>query len=380
MASAWQWPSLDELRRRTSQKWRTYPPDVLPLWVAEMDVELAEPIVAALHDALARSDTGYPFGTAYAEAVAAFAAERWCWAPDIARTAIVPDVMNGVVEVLKLVTGPGDVVVVNPPVYPPFFSFLRNLDRLVLEAPLGPDLRLDLAALEGAYERAVAGSHRAAHLLCNPQNPTGTVHSADELQAVAALARRHGVRVLVDEIHAPLVLPGTRHVPYLSVPGTEDAFALISATKGWNLPGIKAGLAMAGEGAAAELARMPADVVDGASHLGVISHVAALRDGGPWLDALLAELDTNHGRLRELLAARLPEVTAHRPEATFLAWLDCRALALGDDPAAHFLEHGRVAVVPGPTFGSGGAGHVRLNVATSPEILDEAVRRMASAV
>ena len=237
MASAWQWPSLDELRRRTSQKWRTYPPDVLPLWVAEMDVELAEPIVAALHDALARSDTGYPFGTAYAEAVAAFAAERWGWAPDIARTAIVPDVMNGVVEVLKLVTGPGDVVVVNPPVYPPFFSFLRNLDRLVLEAPLGPDLRLDLAALEGAYERAVAGSHRAAHLLCNPQNPTGTVHSADELQAVAALARRHGVRVLVDEIHAPVVLPGTRHVPYLSVPGTRRRVRADLGDQGLEPPG-----------------------------------------------------------------------------------------------------------------------------------------------
>ncbi|MFF8970019.1 MalY/PatB family protein [Streptomyces sp. NPDC014995] len=373
--------TLDRLRRRTSMKWRAYPEDVLPLWVAEMDVPLAGPVVRAVTDALALGDTGYPAGTGYAEALSAFAAKRWGWyGLAVERTAIVLDVMLGVVELLKLVTGPGDPVVVNPPVYPPFFPFVTHLDREIAEAPLGPDGRLDLDVLEAAYRRAVAGGGRAAHLLCNPQNPTGTVHSAEELAAVAALADRYGVRVVADEIHAPLTAGGVDFVPYLSVPGAESGLSLMSASKAWNLAGLKAALAVAGPAAAADLAAMPEEVSHGPSHLAVIAHTAALRDGTAWLDALLAGLDDNRGLLTELLAEHLPGV-GHRPaEATYLAWLDCRPLNLGDDPAQVFLERGRVALVPGPDFGTGGAGHVRLNLATTPEILAEGVRRMAAAV
>ncbi|MET8570802.1 aminotransferase class I/II-fold pyridoxal phosphate-dependent enzyme [Streptomyces sp. NPDC004783] len=373
--------TLDVLRRRTSMKWRTHPADVLPLWVAEMDVPLAAPVVRAVTDALELGDTGYPAGTAYAEALAAFAGKRWGW-DDLAveRTAIVPDVMLGVVEMLKLVTGPGDPVIVNPPVYPPFYQFVTHLDRRVLQAPLGPDLRIDLGALEEAFRRAVAGGGRAAHLLCSPHNPTGTVHTADELAAVAALAERYGVRVVADEIHAPVVTPGVRFVPYLSVPGAEQGLALMSASKGWNLAGLKAALALAGPGAAADLARMPEEVGHGPSHVGVIAHTAALRDGTDWLDAVLGGIDHNRRLLTDLLAAHLPGVV-HRPgQATYLAWLDCRALGLGDDPAEVFLARGRVALSAGTDFGTGGAGHVRLNLATSPDVLTEAVRRMASAL
>ncbi|MFF8594684.1 MalY/PatB family protein [Streptomyces sp. NPDC015220] len=371
----------DDLGRRTSMKWRTHPADVLPLWVAELDVPQAEPVVRAVTDALALGDTGYPAGTAYAEALAAFAAERWGWKGlAVERTALVPDVMLGVVEMLKLVTGPGDPVIVNPPVYPPFFQFVTHMDRRVVQVPLGADLRLDLGALEEAYRRAVADGGRAAHLLCSPQNPTGTVHTAEELAAVAALADRYGVRVVADEIHAPLLAAGAVFVPYLSVPGGERGLSLMSASKGWNLPGIKAALAVAGPDAAADLARLPEEVGHGASHLGVIAHTAALRDGVPWLDALLAGLDDNRRLLAELLAARLPAIR-HRPgQATYLAWLDCRALGLGDDPAQVFLDRGRVALNSGLPFGTGGAGHVRLNLGTSPELLAEAVRRMAVAV
>ncbi len=181
--------SLDQLRCRTSMKWRTYPDDVLPLWVAEMDVPLAEPVVRAVTDAVACGDTGYPAGTAYAEALAGFARKRWGWdGIAVERTAIVPDVMLGIVEALKLVTGPGEAVVVNSPVYPPFYQFVEHMDRRVEEAPLGADLRLDLDVLEAAFRRTVAGGRRAAYLLCSPHNPTGTVHTAAELAAVAALA------------------------------------------------------------------------------------------------------------------------------------------------------------------------------------------------
>ncbi|MGW1910032.1 MalY/PatB family protein [Streptomyces sp. NPDC002076] len=372
---------LEQLRRRTSMKWRTYPEDVLPLWVAEMDVPLAGPVVRAATDALALGDTGYPAGTAYAEALAAFAAARWNWdGITVERTAIVPDVMLGVVEMLKLVTGPGDPVIVNPPVYPPFFQFVTHMDRRVVEAPLGAGLRIDPAALEEAFREATAGTGRAAFLLCSPHNPTGTVHTADELAAVAALAERYGVRVVADEIHAPLVHPGVTFVPYLSVPGAERGLSLMSASKGWNLAGLKAALALAGPKAATDLDRLPEEVGHGPSHLGVIAHTAALREATGWLDALLTGLQANRRLLAGLLAEHLPAIRLHPAEATCLAWLDCRALGLGDDPAQVFLGLGRVALSSGLPFGTGGAGHVRLNLATSPDILTEGVRRMAAAL
>lgn len=362
-------------------KWRTHPEDVLPVWVAEMDVPLAEPVVRAVTDALALGDTGYPAGTAYAEALAAFAEKRWGWdGLAVARTSIVPDVMLGIVEMIKLVTGPGDAVVVNPPVYPPFFQFVEHMDRQVREAPLGTDLRIDFGALEDAFRRAVEGGRRAAYLLCSPHNPTGTVHTADELTGVAALAERYGVRVVADEIHAPLVAAGVNFVPYLSVPGAERGLSLMSASKAWNLAGLKAALAVAGPAAAADLARLPEEVGHGPSHLGVIAHTAALRDGTAWLDALLTGLDDNRRLLAELLAEHLPAIGWRPAEATYLAWLDCRALGLGDDPADVFLQRGRVALNSGIPFGTGGAGHVRLNLATSPEVITEALRRMAAAV
>lgn len=373
--------TLDRLRCRTSMKWRTYPADVLPMWVAEMDVPLAEPVVHALNEALALGDTGYPAGTGYAEALAGFAAKRWGWdGLAVERTAIVPDVTLGVVEMLKLVTGPGDPVVMNPPVYPPFYQFVEHMDRQVIEAPLGADLRIDLDTLDESFRHATAGGRRAAFLLCSPHNPTGTVHTADELAAVAALADRHGVRVVADEIHAPLTAAGAEFVPYLTVPGGESGLSLMSASKAWNLAGLKAALAIAGPAAAADLARLPEEVSHGPSHLGIVAHSAALRDGTAWLDALLAGLDDNRRLLADLLAEHLPAITYRPGDATYLAWLDCRALDLGDDPADVFLRRGRVALNSGIPFGTGGAGHVRLNLATSPELITEGVRRMAAAL
>ncbi|MCH6160144.1 MalY/PatB family protein [Streptomyces marispadix] len=383
--------TLDELRRRTSAKWRVYPGDVLPMWIAEMDVPLAAPVAGALHEAIDAGDTGYAMGDVYAEALDGFAQRDWSWRVPPERAAIVPDVMLGVVEVLKLITSPGDAVVVNSPVYPPFYEFVSHMDRRVVEAPLTEEGRIDLDTLARAFRTGGSAGPggsggpeesrgAAAYLLCSPHNPTGTVHTAEELTAVTRLAAEHGVRVVADEIHAPLVLPGARHVPYLSIPGTERAFSLLSASKAWNLAGLKAAMAVAGPDAAGELARMPEEVSHGPSHLGVIGHVAAFRHGGPWLEALLTGLDENRQLLSGLLKRHLPEVRYRSHEGTFLAWLDCRALGLGDDPAAAFLERGRVALIPGPAFGTGGAGHARLNIGTSPEILEEAVKRMAAAV
>jgi cysteine-S-conjugate beta-lyase len=394
--------SLEQLRRRTSVKWRAHPSDVLPLWVAEMDVRLAPAVADALHLAIEAGDTGYPAGTAYAEALSAFAARQWGWdGLAVSRTARVPDVMMGVVAVLRLVTDPGDAVVVNAPVYAPFYAFVSHDARRIVEAPLTDDLRISLASLEEAFQRARTLGRKAAYLLCNPHNPTGTVHTREELAAVAQLARSYGIRVVADEIHAPLVLPGAWFTPYLSVPGSEDAFTLTSASKGWNLAGLKAALAIAGPEAEADLRRMPEEVSHGPSHLGIIAHTAAYRDGQYWLEALIRGLDANRALLGKLVATHLPGIGYQAPEGTFLAWLDCRSLGLdsdldatvdhgdqGDLPvvsdlagaAQMFLDRARVALSSGHVFGRGGAGHVRLNFATSPAILTEAVTRMGQAV
>lgn len=375
-------------------KWRAHPPDVLPMWVAEMDVLLAPTVAEALRIAIANGDTGYPCGTALAEAVGQFASERWQWHDlPVGRTAIVPDVMLGAVELLRLVTDRGDAVIVNPPVYAPFYAFVEHDGRRIVEAPLDAGGRIDLDALAEAFAGAGARGGKVAYLLCNPHNPTGSVHTAGELSAVAELARRFDVRVVSDEIHAPVVLAGARFTPYLTVPGGENAFALTSASKAWSLSGLKAALAIAGPEAVADLNRMPEEVSHGPSHFGVIAHAEAFRTGGDWLDALLRGLDQNRTLLGELVAEHLPDVEYQRPQGTYLAWLDCRELGLAEEaatglavvadlsgPARWFLDHARVALSSGHVFGTGGAGHVRLNFATSRAILTEAVSRMGRAL
>ncbi|WP_369806040.1 MalY/PatB family protein [Mycobacterium sp. E3251] len=375
-------------------KWRAHPADVLPLWVAEMDVMLAPTVAETLRTAIDNGDTGYPCGTALAEAVSQFASERWQWHDlDVAHTAIVPDVMLGAVELLRLVTDRGDAVIVNPPVYAPFYAFVTHDGREVVEAPLNAEGRIDLDALAQAFANARAKGGNVAYLLCNPHNPTGSVHTADELGAVAELARRFGVRVVSDEIHAPVVLSGSRFTPYLTVPGAENAFALTSASKAWSLSGLKAALAIAGPEAVADLRRMPEEVSHGPSHLGVIAHAEAFRTGGEWLDDLLRGLDRNRTLLGDLVAEHLPKVKYQWPQGTYLAWLDCRELGFTEDaadglavvadlsgPARWFLDHARVALSSGHVFGTGGAGHVRLNFATSGAILTEAVSRMGRAL
>jgi cystathionine beta-lyase len=376
--------ALADLRERTSIKWRRYEPDVLPMWLAEMDTLLAPPIAETLRHAIAIGDTGYPDTTEFLAAFRAFVGRRNGWDLPQDRVGAVADVMRGVTEVLKLVTKPGSVVIVNPPVYPPFYLFLEHLPRTLALAPLGPDGRLELGTLERVFaqERAAAGKlGTVSYLLCSPHNPTGTVHTRAELAGVAQLAAIHDVRVVVDEIHAPLILPGAEHTPYLSLPGTESAFALWSASKAFNLPGLKSAVVVAGDGQATdELAAMPEEVGHGPSHFGVMAQTAAFSRGEPWLDALLPALSANRQLLATLLAERLPEVGYRPPEGTYLAWLDCRGLNLPEDPSEVFLRDGRVGLHSGIPFGVGGEGHVRLTLGTPPDVLREGVARMAAAV
>jgi cysteine-S-conjugate beta-lyase len=373
--------SLEALRKRTSLKWRAHPADVLPAFVAEMDFDLAAPITEAAVAALAASDCGYGLTGELGEAFAAFAAKRLRWSPDPSMIFAIPDVMTGIAEMIQAFTPPGAGIVINPPVYPPFFYRLRLSGRHVVEAPLSRDgdgrYDLDLEALD----QALAGDGVGAYLLCNPHNPTGRVWSRQQLTDVAGICQRHDTILLVDEIHAPLVLPGADHVPFGSLDHEMTTRCVIfsSASKAWNIPGLKCGLAVAGS---AEHATALAERWDALlpGHIGVLASVAAFTQAQPWLDALLAQVDENRSLLSRLLGDYLPRVRYVPPEASFLAWLDCRALGLGDDPAAAFLDRGRVALSPGPDFGTQGNGYARLNMGTSPELIAEAVRRMAAAL
>lgn len=371
--------SLELLRTRQSAKWTRYPADVLPAWVAEMDFALALPIREALQTAVARDDTGYADFSRLPTAYASFALARFGWAVDPARVRVIADVMTGVGELVRALTAPGDQVVVNPPIYPPFVSVTRELGREVVNVPLLDDSRLDLDGLERAF---AAGAR--AYLLCHPHNPTGRLVRREELAAVAGLAARYGVVVVSDEVHAPLAFPGQGHVPYLSldVEGADQGFAVVSASKAWNIAGLKCALIVSASAEAdARLQQaLPEHLPYHTGHFGVIASVAAFEHGGEWLDALVVHLDRNRTLLGELLAEQLPDVGYVPPEAGYLAWLDCRKLGLGDDPAEAFLERGKVALSPGPTFGVEGNGFARLNIGTSSGLLEEAVRRLAASV
>ena len=374
---------IDVLRTRTSAKWRSFPADVLPLPVAEMDFPLAEPIAEALHAAIRRSDTGYHSGSRHvAEAFQGFAARRLRWDVDPARVTCTGDVSMGIVEVLRRVTAPGDGVVITPPIYPPFFDIIVEAGGAVVEVPMRGGLdegwSLDLDGIEAAF----AGGARAM-VLCNPHNPIGWVPDADALRALADLAARFGATIVSDEVHGPLAQPESPYTPFLTVSDAarEHGIAVTSASKSFNIPGLKSALVVtASERGDRVREAFPQEVEWRMGQLGAIGSIAAFQEGGPWLDGVLASLDDNRRLLAELLADELPGVRYRMPQATYLAWLDLSALGWGDDPAVHALEHAKVALANGPMFGASvGRGHARLNFACSPEVLSEAVTRLADA-
>jgi cystathionine beta-lyase len=370
---------LNLLRARTSSKWMRYPDEVLPLFVAETDFPLAEVIERALLDAVRRGDTGYapPGDSRIPMAFAGFAARRFGWRVDPSRVRTTCDVMMGVAELLRAVTEPGDRVVITPPVYPPFFGVHEESRTVPETVPLIRSEEGWLLDLDG-IERAFAAGARAI-LLCNPHNPTGTVHDAATLAELARIAQRHGAWVISDEIHSPLTLPGAAFTPFLAAApeAAEVGFALTSASKAFNLAGLKCALIVtAADGPTRLVRRIPDEVEWRTSILGLIAGEAAMTAGDEWLDALLARLDANRTLLADLLAEHAPGARYLPPQAGFLAWVDLAADGWGDDPALRILKEARVALNPGPSFGEQGRGFARINIGTGPEILTEALRRI----
>jgi cysteine-S-conjugate beta-lyase len=370
----------DELRRSGSLKWRYGDDDVLPAWVAEMDVRPCPTVSAALRDAVDRGDLGYPplRVPELAEALAGFAAGRLGWAVDQGRVLPTGDVMAGTLLAIEVLCENAPVVVPVPS-YPPFLDGIPLTGRPLVPVPCaaGPDGSpvLDLDAIGAAF---AAGARTL--VLTNPHNPLGRVFTPAELADLAALADRWGVRVISDEIHAPLVLPGARHVPYATT-GDPRAVTLTAASKAFNIPGLKCAQIVT-EAAAdhAALAGLPGVANHGTSPLGIAATIAAYRDGGPWLDGVVAHLAAQRRRFGELLAEHLPLARWWPMQATYLAWVDAGPYG-GDRPARQALKMGRVMVNDGETFGPGLGyeRHVRVNLATSGERLTRVVQRLAHA-
>lgn len=358
---------LDELRKRTSIKWQRFEPDVLPMFVAEMDAHLADPIRERLERALRDGDTGYPQLPSYQEGFASFAHDTWGWNVDVAQVRLAVDVVTAMREAVVALTEPGDQVVINSPIYPPFRAVCQG--REILDVPMR-DGRLDLDALAAAFEQ-----HRpAAYLLCSPHNPSGAIHTRDELTRVAELAELFGVVVISDEIHAPLA--GPAHTPYLAIDGVRRAVVVTSASKSWNLAALKSALVV---GDPDLLARLNPMLADGASHFGILAHTTALNDARDWLAEASAEIEQNKANFRDQLRTHLPELD-HQPSAgTYLAWLDCSPLGL-ENPGEHFHRVGRVRFNFGPEFAPSATQFVRVNLATSPAIIEDAVFRMTSSL
>ncbi|MGH9055052.1 MAG: MalY/PatB family protein [Acidimicrobiales bacterium] len=374
----------DSLRRRGSIKWQRYGNDVLAAWVAEMDFAAPPAVRAAILAAVEREEFGYPVRDTDCDlpgAVADWEAARYGWEVDPARVHILPDVLKGVELAVDRFSPPDSPVILTTPAYMPFFDIPTVVRRPAIEVPTVVDGKarcLDYAGIDEAFARG-AGTI----ILCHPYNPIGRSFTHAEMAELSRIVEHHHGRVVSDEVHAPLTYPGGRHVPYASISGAAagHALTLVSASKAWNLPGLKCAQVITTNDADEERWQsIPALKTHGASTVGIRSNIAAFREGAPWLDDALAYLDGNRRVLGELLREHLPDVGYTAPEATYLAWLDCRRLGLDVEPADFFLEHARVATSPGAAFGADGAGHVRFNFATSRAILEQAVEAMGAAV
>jgi cystathionine beta-lyase len=379
-------PNLSVLQTHRSEKWRGFAKDVLPLPVAEMDFPVAEPIRAILTELVANSDLGYlgpipELGLGFKK----FAQERWNWELDESQVRAATDVGVAVVEILRVMTQPGDSILINSPVYHNFYNWINETKLNKVDVPFqrtGDEAanpwEIDWAGIEKAYASGIK-----VHLLCSPHNPLGRIYSKKELLKFVGLAQKHNVLIISNELHAPLTYKGNQYTPILSLGENARKVSIVvsAASKGWNIAGLKCAIIVTQDPVLfARLNKMPLAVHYRSSLLGAFATAVAFSDCGDWLDDVVSQLDENRYLIKNLLTAKLPSVRYHIPDNGYLAWLDLESLKLGVDPSKVLLEKGRVAFNPGHTFGAQCSQYIRLNFATSPVIVTEAIERIARAV
>lgn len=375
---------IETLRRRRGMKWKNYGPDVLAAWVADMDFPVAPPIQRRLQELLDTSDLGYPHKAHEARLVELLAQrcqERFAWTVDPARVEVIVEVVQGLQMCLQMFTRPGEGAAMLTPIYPPFLKTTRAMGRRIDHHTLAPGadgFEIDWDVLESS----IRGDTRAL-LLCNPHNPTGRVLTREELTGLAELALRHDLIVVSDEIHCDLVFDGRPHIPFASL-GPEikaRTVTLMSASKTFNVAGLRCAMMVFGSSSLHDAYRKgPKFLRGGASSLGLHAAEVAWSECDEWLAELLHYLEGSRKLIGGFLKEHLPEIDFLPPQATYLAWLDCRRLGLGDDLWRTVLDKGRVALSDGRDFGPGGEDCLRLNFATSRDLLDKALRRLQRAL
>lgn len=380
-------PSLSELATHHSEKWRAFPPDVIPLPVAEMDFPVATPIKELLHSLVENSDMGYlgaipELGGSFAS----FAQKRWNWVVDPSMVRAATDVGVGVVEILRVFTTPGDGVLISSPVYQNFYTWMNETRVKCIDVPfihqdstdISMQWEIDWRGIEEAYKSGIK-----IHLLCSPHNPIGRVYSKDELKKFIALAVKHNVIIISDEIHSPLEYKDHPFTPILTLGDEARAVSVVvtAASKGWNIAGLKCAIIVSGSAQMHEkLNALPYSLHFRASLFGAFATATAFDQGVLWLDAVIAQLEHNRHLISDLLAEHLPEVSYNPPQHSYLAWINLEGLSLGENPSEKILEKSKVALNPGHIYGAQWGHFARLNFATSPEIILQAITQMARGI
>jgi cystathionine beta-lyase len=405
--------TLDELRSRTSEKWTHYDSDVLPLWVAEMDTPSLDAVVKTVDKHLRAGDTGYLNRTnarQYMESCKEFCARHFSFAPNVEHARLAQDIITALTGVVHgflntqsaaHTNGMQDVkgvAVVSTPCYPPFVKRVSSGFEII-DAPLAADYHFDLQVLEDAFltahNIATKNNTRALYILCNPHNPSGTIPTRAELEKLAVIAKKYDVAVLADEVHCTLIHPGAEFTPYLSVTGVNagetDAVSFQSASKGFNLSGMKAAIAIpsAARGAIDAVTNAPGELLGSAGQIATLAHTAAFNEGDEFLTKLNSEIAENAALAADIIARKFPDAKVTKSESTYFLWVDFGAYAgkakeKGYDSMTKFLiNEAKVAFTEGENFSLTGTQFlefVRINLATSREIIAQALDRVGNVI
>ncbi len=372
-------------RRHTdSLKWRRYG-NALPLWVADMEFPAPEPVLAALHERIAHGVFGYGAPPdELTETLCARMADLYQWTVTPEQIVYLPGLVCGLNVVCRAIGEPGDEVLAQTPVYPPFLTAPSHQERRLVTAELTAELRngqLYYTFDDAAFAAAISPRTRL-FMLCHPHNPVGRAFNLKELTRLAALCERYDLTVCSDEIHCDLLLDGRRHTPFATLAPdiARRCITLMAPSKTFNIPGLGASFAIIQNPELRQRFRQALrGIVPDANILGLVAAQAAYQHGSKWLGELLLYLAANRDYVTDFVARQWPGVRVTAPEATYLAWLDCREASIPGNPHEFFLQQAGVALNDGATFGPGGAGFVRLNFGCPRALLMEALQRMRAA-
>lgn len=374
---------LPDRRESTSLKWRVYPPDVLPMWVADMDFRSPEAVLQALQKELNLGVFGYPDGSAdLKDVIVKRLANLYHWEIRPEDIVLISGVVTGLNLVAHLFSRIGGEALVQTPIYPPFLSAPGNagLKRVDVEMLRQPDGRYEIDF--EAFEAAISDQTRV-FMLCNPHNPVGRVYRKDELERLAEICLRHKILICSDEIHCDLIFSESRHLPIATLQPeiAQNTITLMAPSKTFNIPGLECSFAVIPNPELRERFEKAGEGMNSWVNLmGLVAGKAAYESGQDWLSDLMAYLQGNRDYLFDFVNRKLPGVKMAKPEGTYLAWLDCREAGIQGSPYDFFLQNAKVALNDGRAFGKGAEGFVRLNFGCPRAMLAEALQRMKQAL